>query len=54
MLMAIAISYDVISRGRLHWVHSKLVPAILLAELATSFVYHHPAWPPIARSLIGI
>jgi hypothetical protein len=54
VLMAIAIAYDAVSRGRLHWVHSTMVPAILLAELATSIIYHHPAWPPIARKLVGI
>lgn len=54
MLMAVAIAYDVVGRRRVHWVYATLVPAILLGELATSWVYHHPAWPPIARSLIGI
>lgn len=54
MLMAVAIAYDVVSRRRVHWVHATMVPAILLSELATSFVYHHSAWPPIARQLVGI
>jgi len=54
VLIAAALAYDVISRRHIHWVHSSMVPAILLAELATSFVYHHPAWPPIARRLVGI
>jgi hypothetical protein len=31
MLMAVAITYDAFSRGRLHWVHSTMIPAILLA-----------------------
>ncbi|MBL0115489.1 MAG: hypothetical protein IPP45_08595 [Sphingomonadales bacterium] len=54
MLMAVAIAYDVVSRRRVHWVHATMVPAILLGELVTSWVYHHSAWPPIAWQLVGI
>lgn len=54
MLMALAIAYDVVSRRRVHWVHATMVPAILLGELVTSWVYHHSAWPPIAWQLVGI
>lgn len=54
LLMAIAVAYDLATRRRIHRVYKVSVPAILAVELAASFVYHHPAWPPIARQLVGI
>jgi len=53
MLVCLAVAYDFITRGRLHRVHVIAVPILLLAELAVSFIYHYPAWPPIARMIIG-
>ena len=54
MLMAMLVAYDAVTRHRIHWVYKTLVPSILFAELATSYIYHHPAWPPIVKGLIGI
>ena len=53
-LMAIAMVYDGVTRHRLHPAYKVAVPLIVLAELIASFVYHHPAWPPIAKEIIGI
>lgn len=53
MLLALAVSFDIVTRGRPHRVYWIAVPLILLGEFTTSGVYHSPAWPPIARVLIG-
>lgn len=48
-----ALAYDFLTRGRLHRVYEVVVPSILLAEIATTFIYHSDRWPPIAAYLIG-
>ena len=53
LLLAGAVSYDLLTRRRVHPVYSIGVPAIILGELAVSFIYHAPGWLPIARILIG-
>lgn len=53
MLMLVAVAYDLWTRGRLHRVYELAVPAILLGQLATSFIYHSPRWLPIARLVIN-
>jgi hypothetical protein len=52
MLLALALGYDVATRGKLHRVYLIGVPAILAGELASSYVYHAAWWMPIARQLI--
>jgi FtsH-binding integral membrane protein len=53
LLLFGAALYDFATRGRLHRVYEIGVPAILLCEIATSFVYHSPAWLPVAAVLVG-
>ncbi len=53
MLVCLALAYDLITRRTLHKVFVIAVPILLLAELIVSFIYHNPAWPPIARMIIG-
>jgi uncharacterized membrane protein YozB (DUF420 family) len=53
LILAGAIAYDLVTRRQLHRVYQIGVPAILAGELATSFLYHSPAWTPIARALVG-
>lgn len=53
ILLAIAIAYDIVTRGRPHGVYWFAVPMILFGEFATSGIYHWPAWLPVARMLIG-
>lgn len=48
-----ALGYDLWTRGRLHKVYQTLVPAILIAEIGTTLIYHSPAWLPIAGFLVG-
>ncbi|HEY0314237.1 MAG TPA: hypothetical protein VGC56_17315 [Allosphingosinicella sp.] len=53
LLLLGAALYDYATRRRLHRVYEIGVPAILLCEIATSFVYHSPAWLPVAAILVG-
>ena len=53
LLLLGALAYDLATRGRLHRIYEIGIPAILLCEIATSFVYHSAGWPPIAAILIG-
>lgn len=54
MLMVAAMAYDAVTRHKIHWAYKIMVPLILAAELMASFIYHHPAWPPIAKGLVGL
>ena len=53
LLLAAALVHDLRTRGRLHRIYERVVPWLLAGEVATSYVYHSPAWPPIARGLVG-
>jgi uncharacterized membrane protein len=48
-----AVAYDLWTRGRVHRVYEIAVPAILLLEIATTFIYHSSRWLPIASHLVG-
>lgn len=52
LLIAGALGYDWLTRGRLHRVYEIAVPAILAGEIATTIIYHSPKWLPIARLVI--
>lgn len=52
LLMLGAVIYDWRTRGRLHRVYEIAVPIILIAQVATSLVYHSPRWLPIAHLVI--
>jgi len=52
LLLIFAVGYDWFTRGRLHPVYEIGVPAILLGEIATTFIYHSPRWLPIAHLAI--
>ena len=54
LLLALAVGFDLASRGRPHRVYAISVPLILLAELTCSYVYHADWWMPVARQLIEI
>lgn len=53
LLLIFAVTYDWFTRGRLHRVYEIAVPAILLGEIATTFIYHSPNWLPIAHLAIA-
>jgi hypothetical protein len=53
MLLAFAVAYDVVTRGRPHRIYLIAIPMILVGEVITSAVYHWPPWLPVARMLIG-
>lgn len=54
LLMALGMTYDFATRDRIHRSYQIAVPLVVLAELIAAFIYHHPAWPPIAREIVGI
>jgi uncharacterized membrane protein len=54
LLLAVAVGFDIVSRGRPHRVYAIAVPLILVAELACSSIYHADWWMPVARELIQI
>ena len=53
LLLAGAVGYDWLTRGRLHRVYEIGVPAILAGEIATTVLYHSPAWVPVANFVVG-
>ena len=52
LLLAGAVGYDCVTRGRLHPVYEIAVPAILAGEIATTIIYHSPKWLPIAKFVL--
>ena len=54
LILAAAVGYDVVTRGRPHRVYMVGVPIILAGELLCSWIYHQPWWPPLSRQLIEI
>ena len=54
MLLALIVGYDIATRGTPHRIFLIVVPAVLAAELACSYIYHAEWWMPIARQLIEI
>jgi hypothetical protein len=53
LFLAGAVGYDLATRRRIHPVLALGVPAMILAELMVSLIYHSPQWLPVARFLIG-
>lgn len=54
LILAAAIIYDVVTRGRPHRAYLIGVPIILAGELICSYIYHAPWWLPLSRELIEI
>ena len=54
LLILLAVLFDLMTRGRIHRVYVVAVPLIFGAELAAAAIYHNPAWPPVARTLVGL
>lgn len=52
LLLLGAVGYDVATRGRPHPIYWAAVPAILAAELIVSWIYHAPAWLPVAHWIV--
>jgi hypothetical protein len=53
LILAAALAYDFVTRGRVHPVYLVSVPAVILGEVATSLIYHAAGWLPIAGGLVG-
>jgi len=54
VLMAVAVGYDWLTRGRVHRVYWVAVPLILGGEVVASVIYHDPAWAGVVKWMIGI
>lgn len=52
LLLAALALHDWRTRGRLHPVLLVSIPALLLCELAVSWIYHASGWLPIARAIV--
>lgn len=52
LFLAALMLFDWRTRGRLHPVVLAVVPAILACELLVSWIYHAPAWLPLARAIV--
>ncbi len=53
LFYALLITYDLITRRRLHPVTIAAVPLLVASQFVISFIYHSPDWLPIARAIIG-
>jgi hypothetical protein len=54
LILAGAVAYDLLSRGRAHRVYLIGVPLILAGQLLCSWIYHADWWLPLSRSLIEL
>lgn len=52
LLLAALLLFDWRTRGRLHPVVLTVVPAIVACEFIVSWIYHAPAWLPVARAIV--
>ena len=52
LIVGAAILYDVATRGRPHRAYAVGVPILIAGELACTWIYHAPWWPPLSRVLI--
>jgi hypothetical protein len=52
LIMVAAVAYDIVTRGRPHRAYVIGVPLLLAGQLACSWIYHAPWWPPLARGII--
>jgi hypothetical protein len=52
LILAMAVAYDAVTRGRPHRVYLIGIPLILASQLLSSWIYHASWWLPISRVLI--
>lgn len=52
LILAAAVAYDMVTRGRPHRVYLIGVPVILASQVVSSWIYHAEWWLPISRALI--
>ena len=52
LIIAAAMTYDVLTRGRPHRAYLAGVPLLLAGQLVCSWIYHAAWWPPVSRRLI--
>jgi uncharacterized membrane protein YozB (DUF420 family) len=54
LIIAAIVTYDLVTRRRVHPVLLVAVPLIIAAQLAAAAVYHASWWPGVVRSLVGL
>lgn len=54
LLIFLAIAFDLLTRHQVHRVYLIAVPLIIVAQFSASMIYHSPAWPPVARTMVGL
>jgi hypothetical protein len=54
LILAAAIAFDLVTRGRPHRVYLIGVPVLVAGQPVCSWIYHAPWWPPLSRELIEI
>lgn len=54
LILALAVGYDIATRGRAHRAYLVGIPIIVAGELLTSWIYHASWWPPLSRTLIEL
>jgi uncharacterized membrane protein len=52
LLLLLAMGFDLMTRGTLHRVYRWGVPFIIVGEVATTILYHSPAWLTVARRIV--
>lgn len=52
LILAGAVGYDIVTRGRPHRVYWLGIPFILLSQILCSWIYHADWWLPVSRQLI--
>jgi hypothetical protein len=54
LILAAAIAFDLITRGRVHPVLKLGLPVLVGGQIVTGFVWHSDWWPPLGRHLLGL
>jgi uncharacterized membrane protein YozB (DUF420 family) len=54
LILAAAVAYDALTRGRPHKVYSICIPVIVAGQLLCSWIYHADWWIPLSRELIEL
>jgi hypothetical protein len=54
VILLLAMIYDQVTRGRVHAVYLIAAPALVLAQLLSSYIYHLDGWPALVRQMVGL
>lgn len=54
LILLCAMTYDLVTRGKVHKVYRYGVPIVLALQLVLGLVWHSDWWPPLGRELLGL